>query len=259
MLDVTNPEYVRWCGVDKAAWLEKVDKDTARYSTTKRGKRISITPVYERWSARWYREYRPPISVLHISNNNITMDSGRELEKWYPIQLIDGTIVGKKEHYQRSKHWKEFRSVCKTSLPYECACGVNVSLSLHHKTYTRIGQEKLDDVVWLCTGCHKALHFAHVHTTSSSLRQSTDNLVNNLRLIRKTPQVFGLIFEEGWWYTKRVCELYRLTDGLASSVFTAALITKSLTRDELITIVGEWHQKSFYDSLDYFRYSENNY
>lgn len=32
---------------------------------------------------------------------------------------------------------------------------------VHHKTYDRIGDELLDDLVLLCKSCHKAQHGKH--------------------------------------------------------------------------------------------------
>ena len=39
-----------------------------------------------------------------------------------------------------------------------CVCGNLNDLEVHHKTYKRLGREKLSDLVLLCKYCHKELH-----------------------------------------------------------------------------------------------------
>lgn len=65
------------------------------------------------------------------------------------------------DQYLQSEHWKQLKDkfylskLCK----YECyACGSTKELNLHHKTYKRIGHEKLNDLVLLCEDCHKKAH-----------------------------------------------------------------------------------------------------
>jgi len=57
--------------------------------------------------------------------------------------------------YLNSEHWKNKRKAKKLS---NCICGSNVRLELHHKTYKRVGQERLSDLVWLCHDCHEKAH-----------------------------------------------------------------------------------------------------
>jgi len=262
LVDVNNPSDVRWVNVDKAAWKDRIDKETARYAFTKRGKRVPAEPLYEMFSARYYREYLPAISVQHLTDNSIEVNSGRELDEWMPLRLADGTLIGNRKQYQTSRHWKSFRTRCLEELPYECACGVNVSLNLHHKTYTRIGHEELTDVVWVCSGCHKAIHYGHDYYASSlgatSLQVATDNLLSNVRALKVNSYKFGLTFHEGWWYTARVKPLYRLAEGLAGLLTNEAVTKTSMEVNTLYRLLGR-DLIYFYDSLNYFRYSENNY
>lgn len=41
-----------------------------------------------------------------------------------------------------------------------CLCGEDdySKLHLHHKTYERLGHERIEDLSWLCVGCHTAVH-----------------------------------------------------------------------------------------------------
>jgi hypothetical protein len=46
----------------------------------------------------------------------------------------------------------------KSDLPKDClGCGLSYEL-LHHRTYTRLGIERLTDVIPLCRPCHKKIH-----------------------------------------------------------------------------------------------------
>jgi hypothetical protein len=63
-------------------------------------------------------------------------------------------------HYLQGSRWRElsrvvrqFRKVCeRCAFPYE--------LNVHHKTYERIGQENMSDLIVLCRACHSREHFA---------------------------------------------------------------------------------------------------
>lgn len=65
------------------------------------------------------------------------------------------------KQYLKSEHWlnvkRRFRasSFCKN----ECRiCGNKKNLHIHHKTYKRVGNERLSDLEELCASCHKSLH-----------------------------------------------------------------------------------------------------
>lgn len=60
--------------------------------------------------------------------------------------------------YLTSTHWRQFRRHAARQLRQVCACGARDGLELHHLTYERLGCEQLEDVAWLCAGCHRALH-----------------------------------------------------------------------------------------------------
>lgn len=62
--------------------------------------------------------------------------------------------------YLRSDHWhnvkKRYR---KSRLPWKCGCCQGIKkLDLHHKTYKRLGSERLTDLLPLCRDCHSAVH-----------------------------------------------------------------------------------------------------
>jgi len=63
------------------------------------------------------------------------------------------------EDYLRSPRWvamsrdvRRFRRECeKCSFPYE--------LNVHHRTYERLGHERMSDLIVLCRSCHARTHF----------------------------------------------------------------------------------------------------
>lgn len=67
-------------------------------------------------------------------------------------------------HYQEylsSKHWLGVRARFQQSPLSRQGCyncGAHNSLNLHHKTYKRVGEERLDDLIYLCSDCHHDAH-----------------------------------------------------------------------------------------------------
>jgi hypothetical protein len=61
--------------------------------------------------------------------------------------------------YLASEHWKKTRKryFASRATAQQCACG-NPGRALHHKTYVRLGAERLSDLELVCDDCHKALH-----------------------------------------------------------------------------------------------------
>lgn len=61
------------------------------------------------------------------------------------------------KEYLASPHWKQFAQHIKEWWDWRCAlcyC-VDECLSVHHRTYDRLGHESMNDVVALCRKCHK--------------------------------------------------------------------------------------------------------
>lgn len=62
--------------------------------------------------------------------------------------------------YLQSRHWRDIRArYYKSGRPKECyVCGSKEQLHLHHRTYKRVGRERLKDLILLCKDCHGDLH-----------------------------------------------------------------------------------------------------
>lgn len=62
--------------------------------------------------------------------------------------------------YLSSPLWAGVRDRFRKSRPAHCEiCGLaDVRLSVHHKTYKRLGYEHARDLALICDGCHKLIH-----------------------------------------------------------------------------------------------------
>jgi len=67
--------------------------------------------------------------------------------------------------YIRSPAWRATRErYWQSKLPHECyCCGAarRPGMHLHHRTYKRLGAERLTDLVPVCPDCHDAVHRLH--------------------------------------------------------------------------------------------------
>jgi 5-methylcytosine-specific restriction endonuclease McrA len=67
--------------------------------------------------------------------------------------------------YIKSKEWRAVRKrYIASNMPQVCfACSLprQQGFHIHHKTYKRLGRERLTDLVLLCEPCHAACHKAH--------------------------------------------------------------------------------------------------
>jgi 5-methylcytosine-specific restriction endonuclease McrA len=72
--------------------------------------------------------------------------------------------------YLFSSHWREFRettlkaqkdrlgrNICERCPEYSNEKAAN-DLHVHHRTYERLGEERIEDVEILCRGCHDKVH-----------------------------------------------------------------------------------------------------
>lgn len=60
--------------------------------------------------------------------------------------------------YLNSTAWQRKRKKILRRDKHKCrTCGVNRYLVVHHRTYERVGHERLSDLITLCDGCHDAV------------------------------------------------------------------------------------------------------
>ena len=67
-----------------------------------------------------------------------------------------------REFYQahmRSNKWRKTKKRVLIFWDFKCAtCNQKTQLTVHHRTYERLGAELITDLVPLCDDCHKAVH-----------------------------------------------------------------------------------------------------
>jgi len=72
----------------------------------------------------------------------------------------------KRKEYYKSEQWKMLRNTCLAMAGYICqecgSAGRQVGgqkiLQAHHKTYARLYNEDLEDLMCVCVECHKRIH-----------------------------------------------------------------------------------------------------
>jgi hypothetical protein len=58
--------------------------------------------------------------------------------------------------YLLSKHWQQWRLEVLAFWEHRCAlCYSRENVEVHHRTYERLGNERLTDCIVLCARCHK--------------------------------------------------------------------------------------------------------
>lgn len=61
--------------------------------------------------------------------------------------------------YIKSQAWKDIASAARIRAEYRCQiCYETGKLSVHHRTYVRLGRERSMDLTVLCSRCHKLFH-----------------------------------------------------------------------------------------------------
>jgi hypothetical protein len=63
------------------------------------------------------------------------------------------------QEYLRSDHWQTMRRLALDHAEHRCQlCYSPNRLEVHHRTYERLGAERLADLTVLCDACHQAFH-----------------------------------------------------------------------------------------------------
>lgn len=60
--------------------------------------------------------------------------------------------------YLKTQHWKRIRALALDRYGDSCVLCNQRPVDVHHRTYERLGRERLDDLVVLCDPCHATYH-----------------------------------------------------------------------------------------------------
>ena len=87
--------------------------------------------------------------------------------------------------YLESEHWNDVRGRYLRSGLWKGRChGCRKLMAfpeIHHRTYARLGRERLHDLRGVCHDCHQAIHAAENGPTSPSLRTATAKTLKRRR------------------------------------------------------------------------------
>lgn len=80
-------------------------------------------------------------------------------------------IVNNYQEYLKTEHWTNLKIRFKASKLYKDGkchlCKSKTMINIHHKSYKRIGNERLNDLIVLCNLCHSKLHKAYNNKVST--------------------------------------------------------------------------------------------
>lgn len=63
------------------------------------------------------------------------------------------------QEYLQSAHWRTLRRKALENAEHSCQlCNSESALNVHHRTYDRLGHERLADLIVLCRDCHAKFH-----------------------------------------------------------------------------------------------------
>lgn len=63
------------------------------------------------------------------------------------------------QEYLQTEEWKEKRRLAMLRADFRCqVCNSKGDLNTHHRTYERVGAERMKDLTVLCDTCHEIFH-----------------------------------------------------------------------------------------------------
>lgn len=119
-------------------WQEPRDFVLAAWRTVERGDPLTIEQT---------------IQLLHIIGEQ------RAIIALQDDRVAELTPSPRYHDYLQSPEWDRMRNEALAYHGHRCQiCGNASNLQAHHRTYDRLGNEDMDDLVVLCDRCHKRHH-----------------------------------------------------------------------------------------------------
>jgi hypothetical protein len=89
----------------------------------------------------------------------MSKESGSHHRTQWPVTCSTGEVTRNYREYLKTRHWEKVKHLYYMKNPRNCGmCESTAILNLHHKTYERIGNEKMGDLICLCSQCHHRFH-----------------------------------------------------------------------------------------------------
>lgn len=97
---------------------------------------------------------------LHLADTTTSTDIvfGEDIAHKLERALHDRYIAMPYAEYLTTQHWRHMRALAIDRYGVACALCNSSGSEVHHRTYERLGQERLDDLIVLCRSCHKKHH-----------------------------------------------------------------------------------------------------
>lgn len=71
--------------------------------------------------------------------------------------------------YRKGEHWQALRAQALERAEYRCQlCYAEAGLDVHHRTYARLGNERVADLTVLCRSCHSQFHGVLEHNLTQA-------------------------------------------------------------------------------------------
>lgn len=74
------------------------------------------------------------------------------------------------DRYLRCDAWQETRERALAAAQHSCQVCGSQATQVHHRTYARVGRERLSDLLALCRDCHESVHGKPVTGTFTQVR-----------------------------------------------------------------------------------------
>lgn len=88
------------------------------------------------------------------------MSNGSDSCDWSKVKARVNPATGLTyAQYLDTDHWQTMRRLALEAADHACQlCGGTDELDVHHRSYERVGRERLTDLVALCEPCHERHH-----------------------------------------------------------------------------------------------------
>ena len=109
-------------------------------------------------------------------------------------------LLAEKVAYMRTAKWKKLRKAKREQTRGQCErCGSWIGRrDVHHKTYERLGNERLEDLIVLCTHCHEIEDERRATEAKQKSEQALDDAIWESGLNTFATKKYG----EDWYMTR---------------------------------------------------------
>jgi len=96
---------------------------------------------------------------------------------------LTGEVAYGYQEYLQTKHWNRKKYALSRRTPRKCLyCSSRTNLEVHHLTYIRIGNERMEDLCFLCDDCHEKAHSNPVILKEIEKRKEIQNIIDKERI-----------------------------------------------------------------------------